>query len=957
MKRTMNMTSQFSLRAGMALALSVLVGLPLGAATASATPTSIDLCAVTGTMTLAGEASPVPIWGYVDCTPNPSSPPALTRPGGPTLAYNQGDVVSITLHNNLPAGVATGLVFPGLPQPPDRTGVAPGGTKNYSFTVNKPGTFLYQAALLPKSQYQVAMGLYGAMSVLPSPATGKAYADAVPLTQDSGFTTEATLVLSEIDPALNKSANPATFNLRNFAPRYGLINGAVSPNTAPIPAAAGDKVLLRYVNAGLKLHSMAALGVRQNVIAYDGNQLRYPHKIVAETFGPGQTTDVIATVPSSAAAGSKYAIYDGSLSLHNSSAGNGGMLTFISVAGSTVPTGTPITSGVTLTPSTTNGTAAVGVTATFTPAATAAEYFIDTVGTPGLGTAITTPISTGVLATLPAGIHVVYVHGQNVNGWGPVASAPLNLDKAGPATSGLSVVPAVSNGVGNVVLNATGSDAATGSSTVTSGAYSVVGGGTGTLAPNGPVGVTTALKATIPVGALSEGTHDVSVTSTDSLTNTGGPATITMIIDKSGPVGSATTATPNPSNGLIGVSSGVPAVRVRSSFTDSLSNIAGAEGFIDVAVTNGAGFVFTPTDGVWGPRVSGSNTDAVFADIPLATIASLSNGTHTIRVHAKDAAGNWGAATSVSFVVDKAAPTFTGITLSSSTVIASVPLVVTINGAVDPAPVPTGVIGGEYWIDGTTTPGSATPTAFTGLTPSVATGSITPGSHTIRVRIRDAAGNWSPGTTGVRSANFTMVANTIFANGFETGGGNWGWSSRSTNSTARLNRSVASALVGSFGMQAQGNNTNYVQYNFGNTAQPATPTFDAKFSFRPNGNTSAGSDIFAARTTGGTAVFQVRYRWSGGTHQVQIQVGATANPTWVNINGGTAINTIEVVWVAGNTLSLYVNGAVVSQTLVANGNSIGQVRLGSITSGGATATALMHFDGFASKRLPTPLLP
>jgi Multicopper oxidase len=958
MKRTMNMTSQFSLRAGMALALSVLVGLPLGASTASATPPSIDLCAVTGTMTLAGEASPVPIWGYVDCTTNPSSPPALTGPGGPTLAYNQGEAVSITLHNNL--SVATGLVFPGLPQPPDRTGVAPGGTKAYSFTVNKPGTFLYQAALLPKSQYQVAMGLYGALSVLPS-GGGKAYADSVPTTQDSTFTTQATLVLGEIDPALNRTANPATFNMRNFAPRYGLINGAVHPNTAPIPAAAGDKVLLRYVNAGLKLHSMAALGVRQNVIAYDGNQLRYPHKIVAETFGPGQTTDVIATVPTSAAAGSKYAIYDGSLSLHNSSSGNGGMLTFISVAGSTVPSGTPTTSGVTLTPSTTNGTipaAGVAVTATFTPAATATEYFIDTVGANGTGTPIATNISTGVLATLNAGIHVVYVHGQNVNGWGPVASAPLNLDKAGPATSGLSVVPAVSNGVGNVALNASGSDASTGGSTVTSGAYSVAGGGPGALAPSGPIGVTTALKATLPVGALSEGTHVVSVTSTDSLGNTGAASTVTMTIDKTGPIATpgTTTASKNPTNGIIGVSSGVPAVRVTSTFTDPWSNIAGAEGFIDTLGPTGSGFVFTPSDGVWGPKVTtGTNQDVVFADIPLATIAALSNGNHNIFVHAKDAAGNWGTAVSIVLVVDKTAPTFTGISLSSTSVIASVPLIVTINGAVDPGAFATGVTGGEYWIDGTTTPGSATPTAFTGLTPSVATGSIAPGPHTIRVRVRDAAGNWSPGATGVRSANFTVVANSIFTNGFETGGGSWGWTQRSTNTTSRLNRTASAALVGSFGLQAQGDNTNYVQYNFGNTAQPATPTFDAKFSFRPNGNTSTGSDIFAARTTGGAAVFQVRYRWNAGTPQVQVQVGATANPTWTNINGGTAVNTIEVVWQAGNTLSLYVNGTVVSQTLVANGNSIGQIRLGSVTSGGHAT--LMHFDGFASKRLPTPLLP
>ena len=135
-------------------------------------------------MPLAGEPSPVPIWGYVDCR-NRATPPALTRPGGPTLEYDQDDDGLDHLHNNL--SVATGLVFPGLPQPPDTTGRGSlVGRRHTSFTVAKPGTFLYQAALLPKSQYQVAMGLYGAMNVLPT-GGGKAYADAVPATQDSTF--------------------------------------------------------------------------------------------------------------------------------------------------------------------------------------------------------------------------------------------------------------------------------------------------------------------------------------------------------------------------------------------------------------------------------------------------------------------------------------------------------------------------------------------------------------------------------------------------------------------------------------------------------------------------------------------------------------------------------------------------------------------------------------------------
>ncbi len=192
----------------------------------------------------------------------------------------------------------------------------------------------------------------------------------------------------------------------------------------------------------------------------------------------------------------------------------------------------------------------------------------------------------------------------------------------------------------------------------------------------------------------------------------------------------------------------------------------------------------------------------------------------------------------------------------------------------------------------------------------------------------------------------------IFSNGFETGAAPWGWSSRSTTNTARLNVTAGAALVGTLGLQAQGNNTNYVQHTFGTTAQPATATYDARFSFNPNGNTGSNQDILAARTTGGTTLFRVRYRWNGGSPQVQVQVGTgTANAAWAGINN--ASNDIEVVWQSGTTLQLYVNGTL-AQTLTAGTGSVGSVRLGSVTSGGSAT--LEYFDAFASKRSVSPLI-
>ena len=104
---------------------------------------------------------------------------------------------------------------------------------------------------------------------------------------------------------------------------------------------------------------------------------------------------------------------------------------------------------------------------------------------------------------------------------------------------------------------------------------------------------------------------------------------------------SGVSATPNPTNAVIGFNSTTPAVRVSASFTDTLSNVSAAEGFIDTVGGDGTGFIFLPTDGSFN-----SPSETGYADVPLTTIVQLSEGEHTIYVHGKDAAGNWGATSS-----------------------------------------------------------------------------------------------------------------------------------------------------------------------------------------------------------------------------------------------------------------------------------------------------------------------
>jgi len=1048
---------------------------------APAGPTvALDLYAVTGSTTLPGGLS-VPVWGY-----NTTNTP-VTKPGGPVLIVNQNDNVVITLHNQLTGNSA--LLFQGQSMIPDTSGAGAGLTKNYSFIASKPGTFLYEAGLIPGSQHQTAMGLYGALIVRPA-APGQAYDTAV-----SAFDSEQVLVLSELDTVLNSSANPAAFDMRTYNPRYFLINGKAYPSTDPISVGAGKKVLLRYVDAGLQAHSMSTLGVSQTIIAQDGNAYALGRSAIAETIAPGQTLDTIVSIPSSAVVGNQFALYDASLYLRNNTgkgvyAGMGGMLTTLTVGtGGTTPPGDttgPVASSLSLSPNPTNGAGNVTVSATISDVTTGnanidqAEFYIDstaslptamtgTFGSPSVAVTGTIPVAT--LAGLSSGNHTIYIRGHDAalpsGNWGAFLAITLNLDKSGPSTSGLTLSPNPNSGAVNVVLSATGDDSASGNSNITAAEYTVD--GVGPAIPMAIVAGAAApirnFTATIPAG-LAQGTHVVSVRSQDSFGNWGTPSTIDLVVsDLVPPTTVSVSASPNPNNGSTPFNTSVLAIRVFASFSDALSgnsNLANAEGFLEVAGTTGTGFVFIANDGNfdspaesgyadiplpvvatlsqgthpicvhakdaagnWGtvdcsynlvidtlpPTVSAAtltpsvtNNAAVLvsatandtasgnsnigggeyfidtlgvagtgtvmtpaaaspnttinATIPGATIGALSNGNHTVYVRAKDAAGNWSTTTAnATLLVDHTAPTFSSITLTPSSIAVGTATVgLTVNGASDGTG--SGVAGGEYWICPLicTNPATGSGTSFTGLSVSIPTNLLAGGQqYTVRARIRDVAGNWSTGGNGIRSAVLTVTtANNIFTDGFESGTLPGSWTSRSTTTATRLNATTGSTLFGAFGLQAQGGtgNTDYVQYNLGTAAA----TYDARFYFNPNNDASAGHDIFAGADSSAftTQLFHVRYRRNGAQPQVQIQVGATANASWVNITNNTR-NTIEVVWQSNGTLALYVNGAITaSQSLSTGVGSVGAVRLGAVTSSNNTIN--QFFDAFASKSTASPLI-
>ncbi|GAA2159152.1 multicopper oxidase [Humibacillus xanthopallidus] len=327
----------------LAVTLLSLLGATLtGAAQATATPPpAVGIVCTTG----AGGVSASPIFNLTTHTGYISLPDGNTtfmwgfsngaddfQHPGPVLCVNEGDTVTVILHNTLPD--ATSVVFPGqenvladgVPSQPEVSGAtmtslagtaaAAGGSATYTFTATRPGTFLYESGTNPEKQ--VRMGLFGALIVRPTLGANHAYDDPT-----SRFTPneEFMVLLSEIDPYQHQAVeNGATFNMNTYHPRYWLINGRGFPDSiadngaawlpnqpygslasvSPFGGAAHPYPgLARYLNVGTEDYPFHPHGNNGLVIGRDGRPLTgsggqdLSMEKFAINIGPGQTWDVL----------------------------------------------------------------------------------------------------------------------------------------------------------------------------------------------------------------------------------------------------------------------------------------------------------------------------------------------------------------------------------------------------------------------------------------------------------------------------------------------------------------------------------------------------------------------------------------------------------------------------------------------------------------------------------------
>ncbi|AYO31415.1 copper oxidase [Biomaibacter acetigenes] len=261
-------------------------------------------------------------WGYSKGAAEPAQLP------GPPIIVKQGEAVTINLTNNLPEPVSVFL--------PGQTGVkvgsqfvkpqysggnlisfvnyasSNGGTVSYTFTPTRPGTYIYESGTNPHKQ--VLLGLYGGIVVRPEDYDENTSRTAYGSGTDTEFDREYLIIFSEIDPSLHQAViEGKPYMISKHHPRYWTMNGRCAPDTmlpdnapylpsqpygAMVMAEPTEKVLIRYIGAGIDSHPLHPHGNHTRIIAMDGRLLKNgardrSFKRFTVLVGPGQTYDQI----------------------------------------------------------------------------------------------------------------------------------------------------------------------------------------------------------------------------------------------------------------------------------------------------------------------------------------------------------------------------------------------------------------------------------------------------------------------------------------------------------------------------------------------------------------------------------------------------------------------------------------------------------------------------------------
>jgi len=262
------------------VALWVLFGL---SASAFAATRNYTLYIASGTLTINGSGgATMAAWGYGEVSGTPKFP-------GPTLTANEGDTVNITVVNN--HNINHNFLIKGVTA--DTAAIAPGGSRDYSFTASTAGSYLYYDTL--NSGINREMGLYGLFWVGPADGSSKAW------TNGPAYSFQRLWVVGEMDkPRWNDVAGSGgAVNASVYKPNYFLINGkggfdAMEDTATTIDGGVGQAALVRIVNGGQFGHSLHFHGNHVQVLTVNGVRQSSPYKKVdVINIPPLGTADVL----------------------------------------------------------------------------------------------------------------------------------------------------------------------------------------------------------------------------------------------------------------------------------------------------------------------------------------------------------------------------------------------------------------------------------------------------------------------------------------------------------------------------------------------------------------------------------------------------------------------------------------------------------------------------------------
>lgn len=325
-----------------------------------------------GQLSLAGKT--IPFWGLAPLFNGAAQVP------GPVIESRVGDTIRVRLYNSFlnfaPIGEPISLMFPGQEnvivkkwplgsyhsvQPQfvnnefvsftdyvDSGDLIQLNALEYQFVASKLGIYLYESGT--HSEKQIQMGMYGAIVVrpigynLPNHAN---YKTAYGAGTRSRYDVEKMLVLGEFDSVMHETIVPNEYyDVLKFKPDSWVINGRSYPDTlsnnntssqpygSQINCKAGDRVLLRIINAGFQNHTFYFGGLVGRVVAEDSSPLvRAGIDITYEktgiTLAAGQSADIMITTTTPG----EFYLYDREYNhLVNEDQFPGGMMTKLMVS-------------------------------------------------------------------------------------------------------------------------------------------------------------------------------------------------------------------------------------------------------------------------------------------------------------------------------------------------------------------------------------------------------------------------------------------------------------------------------------------------------------------------------------------------------------------------------------------------------------------------------------------------